>query len=132
MTDAKEYSIGANAKLAGLEYDPGRSIDWRMGWLEERPERNRGPNIPDDWVRQTMAYRQQVLREPQDVTMTDDPLAQGPMTQDAMRSAVDGFKSELGSLDQWNGEALGYLLVWMEGLKQSAQVAIDNLTDAHH
>lgn len=74
MTDAKEYSIGANAKFAGLEYDPGRSIDWRMGWLEERPERNRGPNIPDDWVRQTMAYRQQVLREPQDVTMNSEAI----------------------------------------------------------
>ena len=69
MTDAKDYSRGANAKLAGLEYDPGRSIDWRMGWLEERPESNRGPNIPDDWVKQTMAYRKQVQREPDGVTV---------------------------------------------------------------
>jgi len=127
MTDAKDYSRGAKAKLAGLEYDPGRSIDWRMGWLEERRESNRGPNIPDDWVQQTMAYRQQVLREADGVTLTDDPLAQGPMTRDEMRAAIDGFKAELGGLDQWGDDALGYLLVWLEGLKQSVQAELDRV-----
>ena len=63
MTDAKEYSRGSNAKLAGLDYDSGRSLDWRMGWLEERREKNTGPNIPEDWVQQVMAYRQQVLKD---------------------------------------------------------------------
>lgn len=123
MTDAKEYSRGANAKLAGLEYDPGRSMDWRMGWLEERRENNQGPNIPDDWVLQTLAYRRLVLRD------SGDPLAQGQMSRDAMRSAIDCFEAEMGGLAHWDAEALHYLLEWAEGLQQSVKVALDNHPD---
>ena len=58
MADARQYGRGSNAKLAGLPYDPKRCLDWRMGWLETRPECNAEvENIPSDWQRQTQAYR---------------------------------------------------------------------------
>lgn len=62
MADAKQYTRGSNAKLAGLAYDPARGIDWRMGWLDARPEQNADdPSIPSDWMRQTQAYRNAIL-----------------------------------------------------------------------
>ena len=58
MADTKQYARGANAKLAGLPYDPKRGVDWRMGWLEARSDLNEGvENLPADWLRQIQAYR---------------------------------------------------------------------------
>ncbi|MEI7614713.1 MAG: hypothetical protein WCK63_17575 [Betaproteobacteria bacterium] len=62
MADAKQHSRGSNAKLAGLKYDPKRGIDWRMGWLETKPELNSEcESAPSDWLRQTQAYRNAIM-----------------------------------------------------------------------
>lgn len=92
MTDAKEYGRGVNAKLAGLEYDQGRSIDWRMGWLTERPEGNQGAGVPDDWAIQTAAYRRQVLSEPDCVTV-------GVILTDEQAEAVAQLCKRIGFSD---------------------------------
>jgi hypothetical protein len=62
MADAKQHTRGSNAKLAGLKYDPKRGMDWRMGWLETKPELNAEcENAPTDWLRQTQTYRNAIL-----------------------------------------------------------------------
>lgn len=62
MTDAIQYSLGAEAKMAGLPYDPSRDLDWRMGWLATWCEENPNiPGLPDDWADKVIAYRKAFL-----------------------------------------------------------------------
>ena len=71
MADAaKNYAHGSNAKLAGLGFDAAREIDWRMGWLETRPELNRGDTIPADWAQQVQEYRRGLFKAPAQPVIT--------------------------------------------------------------